>query len=151
MIEMRRARPDEADRLTAIMRASSAYDGDYYVMVKHYAVTPGMIEREEVWVASEFGRILGFYSLVDGPRPELDLMFTVDEAQGRGVGARLFEHMTERARARGFPSVRIVSHPPSVGFYQRMGARLIGAVPSAGHVTWSRPELEYIVRQETID
>jgi hypothetical protein len=32
-----------------------------------------------------------------------------------------------------------------------MGARLIGAVPSAGHVTWSRPELEYIVRQETID
>ena len=148
MIGMRRARPDDADSLTAIMRASRAYGGEYYVMVKRYAVTPEMIANEEVWVAESNGAILGFYCLVDGPRPELDLMFTVDDAQGRGIGKTLFNHMKQRARERGFPSVRIVSHPPSVGFYTRMGARLIGNVPSTGHVTWSRPELELIVPQE---
>jgi GNAT superfamily N-acetyltransferase len=148
MMRMRRARPDEAETLTAIMRASRAYGGEYYIMVKRYAVTPQMIEDEEVWVAEDNGAVLGFYCLLDGPRPELDLMFTVDDAQGRGIGKTLFAHMKERARARRFPSVRIVSHPPSVGFYTRMGARLIGNVPSTGHVTWSRPELELIVPQE---
>jgi GNAT superfamily N-acetyltransferase len=148
MIGMRRARPEDAEVLTAIMRASRAYGGEYYIMVKRYAVSADMIEHEEVWVAEDNGEIVGFYCLVDGPRPELDLMFTVDDAQGRGIGKALFEHMKQRARARRFPSVRIVSHPPSVGFYKRMGARLIGNVPSMGHVTWSRPELELIVPQE---
>ncbi len=148
MIGMRRARAEEADSLTSIMRASRAYGGEYYVMVKRYAVTPHMIQTEEVWVAEEHGEVLGFYCLLDGPRPELDLMFTIDDAQGRGIGKTLFQHMKIRAHARRFPSVRIVSHPPSVGFYTRMGARLIGNVPSTGHVTWSRPELELIVPQE---
>jgi len=148
MITMRRAKPEEADALTAIMRGSSAYRGDYYVMVKRHAVTAQTIEAEEVWVAAEGDVILGFYCLLVGPRPELDLMFTVDKAQGRGVGALLFEHMRDRARALGLLSVRIVSHPPSVGFYTRMGARLIGNVPSMGYVTWTRPELELIIKED---
>lgn len=142
MTRIRRAREEDADALTEIMRASSAYRGEYNVIVKSYAVTPEVIRSEEVWVAEDDGRPLGFYCLLGGIRPELDLMFTVDSEQGKGVGAALFSHMAERAAALGIRCVRIVAHPPSVGFYTRMGAKLVGSVPSFGRVTWARPELE---------
>ena len=37
--------------------------------------------------------------------------------------------------------VKIVSHPPSVGFYKHIGAVETGSKPPAGRVTWARPIL----------
>lgn len=109
-------------------------------------LTAARIERHECHVAREAGgRVVGYYSLVcDGATPELDLLFVDDAAQGRGVGALLFAHMRQRARALGVACVRIVSHPPSEPFYLRMGATRTGEQPPRGRVTWSRPVLELI-------
>ncbi len=124
------------------MLASSAYQGDYARILKNYRITPEQVSRDLIYLAESSGAVLGFYSLTLGAEPELDLMFVSDAAQGTGMGRQLFEHMRDEARQRGIPAVMVISHPPSVGFYRRMGAELIGVKPpSPPRVTWERPIL----------
>jgi hypothetical protein len=54
--------------------------------------------------------------------------------------------MQAEAARLGIASVRIVSHPPAVGFYERMGASRVGVRPPSGRITWCRPVLELVTR-----
>jgi len=147
-VRIRRAFAADADTLTALTHASSAYDGPYRAIIHGYVVTPAQVERDEMHVALDGdGRVLGYYSLVLDPAgdAELDLLFVDDAAQGRGLGALLFAHMRDRAIARGVSRVRIVSHPPAEAFYLRMGALRAGEQAPRGRVTWTRPLLELAV------
>ncbi len=141
-MRIRRATARDAKRLTALVRRSRAYEGPYAPMIAGYRVGPDYIATHPVFVAlGEDDVVLGFYALVLTP-PELDLMFVADSAQGRGIGRLLVEHMAGEARSAGIPAVRVVSHPPSEGFYRSVGARRTGTVranPPA--VMWDRPEL----------
>ena len=123
------------------MHASAAYGGAYASILEGYAVSPAQIDNDLFHVAEHDGSIAGFYSLTLAGEPELDLMFVADRAQGSGLGAVLFQHMRIEARRRGIAAVRIVSHPPSVGFYQKMGATIIGTSPPTPRATWERPIL----------
>ncbi|MFF0742161.1 GNAT family N-acetyltransferase [Streptomyces sp. NPDC004111] len=142
-IVVRRATARDARRLTRIVRHSRAYKAPYESMVAGYRVGPDYIEAHEVHVAVATGddTVLGFYALLLDP-PELDLLFVADTAQGLGIGRRLITHLKGRARAAGIDAVRVVSHPPSEGFYRSVGAHRTGTVranPPA--VRWDRPEL----------
>ncbi|WP_206796471.1 GNAT family N-acetyltransferase [Amycolatopsis sp. MtRt-6] len=142
-IEIRRATPGQAGTLTALMHASSAYQGEYASILDGYAIAPGYVEANPTFVATRDGEILGFYALLEA---ELDLLFVADRAQGLGIGARLVAHMLAEARERGLDSVRVVSHPPALAFYVRMGARRTGTIPAAPpKVRWDRPELRFDV------
>lgn len=144
-IEILRATTRQADALTALMLASSAYQGDYASILDGYAVTPGYVESNPTFVAMSGEILLGFYALREDP-PELDILFVADAAQGLGLGARLVTHMLEEARARRMRSVRVVSHPPALAFYLRMGARRTGTIPPVPpKVRWDRPELRFDV------
>jgi GNAT superfamily N-acetyltransferase len=141
-ITIRRAVAADAAALSALMHASSAYRGTYAAILQGYAVTPAQVERDIVFAGCGSGRVLGFYSLANlDTEPELDLMFVADAAQGSGVGALLFNHMRDTARALGVGQVKIVSHPPAEKFYLRMGAQRVGSIAPAGRVTWTRPLL----------
>ncbi|MEV4502734.1 GNAT family N-acetyltransferase [Streptomyces klenkii] len=142
---IRRATAADATHLTQLVRGSGAYRGGYAAMVADYEVTAEYVAAHEVYVAEGTdGRLLGFYALLLGPPAELDLMFVADDAQGLGVGRRLATHMRERARAAGLASVRVVSHPPSEGFYRSVGAVRVGTVPATlPAITWERPELRF--------
>lgn len=152
-ITIRRAVARDAKRLTRIVRGSSAYQGEYAGAVAGYRVGPDYIEAHRVFVAvstdeDEGGRVLGFYSLVLAP-PELDLLFVADEAQGRGIGRRLIEHMKNEARAAGLDRLKVVSHHPAEDFYHRVGAVRTGTVlanPPA--VPWDRAEFEFRIPSE---
>ncbi|GAA2358872.1 GNAT family N-acetyltransferase [Streptomyces carpaticus] len=145
-ITIRRALARDAERLTALIQESSAYRGAYASIISGYRVGPEYIERHEVFMAVDAsGHLLGFYALVVDP-PELDLAFVADEAQGRGVGRLLITHMTGRAAEAGLTEVRVVSHPPSEGFYRSLGAQRVGTVaPSPPKITWERPELRFTI------
>jgi len=142
LLNISRATTADADALSALMRSSSAYSGRFAAMVSAYVVSPAQIAQDEIFVAQVHGELVGFYSLVLGEAAELDLMFVADAAQGRGVGNALFQHMRERAKALGAKHVRIISHPPSLRFYERMGAQHVGVKLAAGNVTWARPILQ---------
>lgn len=145
MIAIRRATAADHAAINAIVQNSSAYQGAYRPMLDGYEVTARQIVEEETWLAedglAEEGDVLGFYSLLLGEAPELDLMFVADAAQGRGVGRLLFDHMRALAASRGAASVKIVSHPPALNFYRRMGAIEVGLAYPLGNVTWARPVL----------
>ena len=127
------------------MKSARAYQGAYGVILENYALGEEQLQRDQVFLAEAGGEILGLYSLIVEREPELDLMFVADAAQGRGLGKILFDHMRETARAHAIASVLIVSHPPSVGFYERMGAVREGTKPPSGRVTWQRPVLRLAV------
>lgn len=131
----------DADALTALMKASSAYSGQYALLLDGYRVSEEQIARDHFAVAEGEGRVLGFYSLTFGEEPELDLLFVADSAQGLGIGRILMGDLITTARARGIAAVKIISHPPSVGFYRRQGAVQIGIKPPSGRAAWERPIL----------
>jgi len=144
-LDLRPARAEDAAELNAIMHSSAAYRGRYALILVGCAVTPAYLTTHPTVVAFAGGRIVGFYSLIPDP-PELDLMFVVDDAQGNGIGRRLIEHLLDTAAREGLRTIRVVSHPPSEGFYRALGARRVGTVGSVQPaVTWTRPELIFDV------
>ena len=140
-VEIRRARPADLPAVDAVMRGVSAYHGDYAPMLDGYALKPEQFDEDLVFLAEDAGRVLGFYSLVTTGEPELDLMFVDESTQGTGLGARLFRHMADQARALGLDAVKIIANPPAEGFYRRMGAERIGTRRPKGRVTWTQPIL----------
>ncbi|MDT7804588.1 MAG: hypothetical protein QOI78_8021 [Actinomycetota bacterium] len=152
MVDIVRATGSQAASFTALMHASSAYQGEYASILDGYAVTPAYVETNPTFAAMAGEELLGFYALLDEP-PELDILFVADTAQGLGLGGRLVTHMFTEARSRGIRTVRVVSHPPALGFYLRMGARRTGTIPPRPpKITWARPEVVFTVPhlQETL-
>lgn len=145
MITIRPAVPDDAEALTDLMHGSAAYSGKYASILDGYAVKPSQIERDVFYIAERDRTLCGFYSLTLDGEPELDLMFVADGVQGSGLGSMLFRHMMTEARRQGIASIKIVSHPPSVGFYEAMGAVVVGTKPLTAKATWSRPILSLAI------
>lgn len=140
-LHIRRATVADLPAINALVQASSAYQGEYRAMIAPYVVTATQAQRDEMHLGLDPLGLAGFYSLTLGDEPELDLMFVADRVQGTGFGRILFTHLRATARRLGLPRIKIVSHPPSVGFYRRMGAIETGVKPPAGRVTWPRPIL----------
>ena len=143
---VRRATAADVVALNELMQSSRAYDGEYRRMLDGYEIKVDQIERDYFGVVEVDGVVLGFYSLVTVSRPELDLMFVRDNAQGLKLGALLFEDMKLIASGYGIAEVLIISHPPSVGFYERMGAVRTGTKPPSARVTWEQPVLELAIK-----
>ncbi|WP_414941004.1 GNAT family N-acetyltransferase [Amycolatopsis sp. cmx-11-51] len=146
-----RANASDAGRLTTLMHESDAYQGEYARILEGYRITEDYLATHPAFVAHAQREVVGFYSLIEYPA-ELDLLFVADSAQGTGIGAWLVEHMLGQAADLGMSEIRVVSHPPSTGFYERMGARRVGIVsPQPPKITWERPELVFDVKRPPRD
>eukprot|EP01030_Chromulinospumella_sphaerica_P022616 gene22616-22603_t len=141
---IRKAHPEDRATLVALMEASNGYEAPAArAMIAEFTPRWTFTEADEVWLDEEGGEIMGFHQLIpyDGAVWELDLFFTANAAQGKGVGRRLFDQMAERARALGATAVVISSNPQAADFYRRMGAVDVGVSPPVGEITWERPKL----------
>lgn len=142
---IRRAIPADTPALRAMMASSNGYERpEARAMIVAFAGGWSVPDAgHEVWVAEAGDAVVGFYALIPhGPDQELDLFFTGNEAQGTGLGRRLFAHMADRARALGAVLVVINSNPEAAGFYRRMGAVDAGISPPGDGISWERPMLE---------
>jgi GNAT superfamily N-acetyltransferase len=147
VISVRRAIHSDLAALNALIQGSSAYDGKYRAILEGYRVTEAQLDRDQVFVAETAAETAGFYSFVSASsEPELDLLFVSDAAQGMGVGTALIDHLKSFASSLHISVIKIVSHPPALGFYLRVGAKQEGSVPASGRVTWERPLLKLRVR-----
>lgn len=139
---LRDATAADGEQLTAMVRASAAYDGTYRVMVERQTIDATYIRQHPVRVAELDGTPAGFYTLqISGNEAELDFMFVANDKQGLGLGRLLFTDLRQQANARGLTRIHIVAHPPAEPFYRAVGARVVGRTEPAGRVTWSRPVL----------
>ena len=120
--------------LSALALRSKAYwgyDADFMGACRdELTITPAEIAAGAACVLDQ-GRVLGFYRLELQDRIAEVAMFFVDPAAiGQGVGRALWEHLVEQARSLGALRITVASDPHAARFYRRMGARVIGRVPS---------------------
>lgn len=134
-VEIRRAVAADAARLTEIARAAKAFWGypeEWLALWRgDLTFTPAYIGEAHVFAAVSGDRIVGVYALVgESDRMEIDHLWVDPDAMGRGIGRVLVAHAAEQARMAGAAVIEIASDPNAVGFYERMGARAVGEVPS---------------------
>ena len=96
------------------------------------AMAVGDVRARRLVGGKENGGIVGFHGVtVDGRGAELEWLFVAPDAIRTGVGRQLYDDARRIAAAAGATSFRIEADPNAVAFYVRIGARLVGEVPSA--------------------
>ncbi|WP_232661985.1 GNAT family N-acetyltransferase [Pseudonocardia sp. TRM90224] len=144
--EIRDAQPHDGPELTALVRESAAYTGEYQAMVARQVVDEAYMAANPTRVCVDGETIVGFASLLVPGRgvageAELDFMFVANDQQRRGIGRILMDDVVALARRTGIRRIHIVSHPPSESFYRAVGAVPAGEIPPSGGTTWARPLL----------
>lgn len=134
-IRIRRARRGDASELTRIAHAAKRFWGYPARLIRLWeadlTVTPEFIAEHQVYCAAREGAVVGFYAVSgeDSTR-ELDHLWVEPNRIRSGIGCLLFSHLLSHLRRLGVARLMIASDPNAVGFYQRLGARRIGAVSS---------------------
>lgn len=152
-IEIRRAEPAEAATLTTIAFAAKRHWGYPEAWIERWAdtltIATDYVRANPTFVALTDARFLGFVALraIDGAM-QLDHLWVLPAAMGRGVGRALFEHAERFARESGAPRLTIEGDPHAEGFYQRMGAIVVGwePAPMEGNPARRLPLLEKRLR-----
>jgi GNAT superfamily N-acetyltransferase len=115
-------------------KASNGYDAETMaIFAPVLVVTPERIARDWVLVATRDDALLGFAGLdpVDADGIAwLEDLFVDPDAQGQGIGTRLWGAVLDHAYALGASELRFDADPHAVAFYERLGATVIGATPS---------------------
>ena len=128
---LRPARIDEAAALSDLAVRSKGhwgYDAAFLERARpELTVLPEDVERLEIRVAEEDGRLLGFSAVdVAGAPAELLALWVDPDAIGTGVGRSLLLDALGTAAEHGAGGLFVESDPNAEGFYLRHGARRLG-------------------------
>jgi GNAT superfamily N-acetyltransferase len=138
-LRVRRARPQEAAALTALILRSKAHWGYADDLLDAWrpelTLTPEVIARDPVFCAEEVdsGAVVGVLHLARQSAEEvcLDHLFIEPTAMGCGAGALLWRRAVAQAAASGARTITLDADPNARAFYERMGAVDIGWTESA--------------------
>ena len=128
-MEIRRARDDEVETLTRLFIRSRNAMGDYLPHVPDEAAVPiaaRMREHEELWVAEEGGRLLGFLGIEQSTKlraPVLEKLYVEPTEQNRGVGTALLEKAKELRPEELY--LWVFQKNPARRLYERHGFELV--------------------------
>ena len=84
-------------------------------------------ERHETWVAEDDGHVIGFAQVIPY---RLENLYVDPDAQGRGVGTALLDHV-KHACPNGFELWVFQENEGARRFYERHGCRLVAVAPRA--------------------
>ena len=131
-IELRPARPDEAEHLSEIARLAKARWGYPATQIESWreaflTVTADFIAAHWVWAATDSSdRAIAFAALERAAAGDvLEHLWVLPAYMRMGLGRRLFQRVATES-----PAFTFTSDPNADGFYRRMGAREIGKVVS---------------------
>ncbi len=133
-IRIRRAHPEDAERLTAIALASKRHwnypDEWIEAWRDDLTFTAAFVSEHAVYVAVDAnGSAIACYALVsEGEGFRLEHVWVDPPHIGRGLGRTLFDHAMGMTQAAGATHVLIDSDPNAEPFYLRMGARRMGTI-----------------------
>jgi ADP-ribose pyrophosphatase YjhB (NUDIX family) len=136
MPRIRRARPSEADELSSLAERSKAhwgYDAEFMERARvELSLGADAIAEHDVWVLEDAGGgdVVGWHRVIHGEPAILEDLWLDPSAIGSGHGRRLWEHAVSVARAGGASVMELDADPNAVGFYERMGAQVVGETPS---------------------
>ena len=123
---IRPAEPGDADRLREVAAAAKGQWGYDEELVRSWAA--GILLEGEIEVAEEDGAVAGWSALLPGEGGVyvLEDLWVAPPWMGRGVGAELFRRAAARARDLGASALELGADPNAVGFYEKVGARVVG-------------------------
>ncbi len=135
-LEIRPARQEEAEVITDLVMRSKAhwgYDDEFMELARpELTVTPEWLASVPTWVAVRDDQLVGMFGLgVEAEKADVEHFFVLPTAIGTGVGRQLWDRLVAEAERTTATHVMIDADPNAEGFYLAMGARRIGAVPSA--------------------
>ena len=94
------------------------------------------LQQDEAWVVLVDDALAGFYRLSRAnDRFEIEEFHLEPPMIGRGIGRRMFQHATERARAAGGRWLVWSTDSNALGFYLLMGGVITGTSRRASSVT----------------
>jgi GNAT superfamily N-acetyltransferase len=109
-------------------------------------ITPESISENHVYVLEKDSAIAGFFCLIMGNgRKELDFFFVEPGFIGKGYGKALWEGFLEIAGKVGGGEIKIIADPNAVGFYEKMGAIIVGEYTSTLFENRKLPLMKVIV------
>jgi putative acetyltransferase len=131
---IRRATPEDAPALADIhVRARSesmSYLPDTHSPEEVLAwITEIMPQHEEVWVAEDEGRVIGFFALSEDL---LYHLYVYPELQGQGAGSALLEVVKE-LRPDGFRLWVFQRNTQAREFYEHRGMRVVELTDGSGN------------------
>lgn len=131
MIEIARAVPADAERLTEITIAGKRHWNYPERWIELWRPTMNIsadyIAAHETWMCVLNDRPIAYYSLIENEEGLwLDNLWVLPEFIGKGLGRQLFEHALEQSRSRGALKLNIEADPNAESFYERMGAKRVG-------------------------
>lgn len=132
---IRRALPADSETLTAIAHAAKAHWGYPAAWLELWrddlTVGPTFVAERLTLCADVAGATVGFAAVAqDESGWELEHLWVLPAYMGQGVGRELLTAILDGLRTLGVESLRIASDPHAVGFYERLGARVVGEVDS---------------------
>lgn len=135
MVEVRRAKPEEAEILTDIAVKSEEYWGYDSAFMESfkvlYKVTGEFIEENLTFIIEEGEKHIGFYSiLISDKETSLEYFYIEPEFIGQGYGKLLWAHMVNTCKMEGIDELVLVTSPQAKDFYIKMGATQTGEVES---------------------
>jgi GNAT superfamily N-acetyltransferase len=130
-LEIRRASPDQAETLTRIAVAAKRHwnypDRWIQIWSPLLTISPEFIETHDAYVAYVGGEPVGVCAIsVEEEKASVEHLWVLPDFVGKGIGKALFEHMISRCRDLGVQVLEIESDPNAQGFYERMGAKVVG-------------------------
>lgn len=89
--------------------------------------------------------VIGFFAIVKGDSDELDHLWLLPKAIGKGYGNLVFEQILSECKALNIIEFYIISDPDAEGFYLKKGALKVGEVYSESQKRML-PKLKFTVR-----
>lgn len=128
---IRPARPDEADRLTAIAHAAKRHWGYPETWIQRWretlTITPDYIARHRTFVLEQDSLAVAFGSVIlQNGDAVLDHLWVPPESMKHGFGRALFAHVENAARTAGAGLLKVTADPHAEDFYRKMGLITVG-------------------------
>lgn len=140
-MEIRIAKPEDAEQLLEVIKNADAYDsiifqlGDSNLNAQH--IVEWMTENEDsmtIFVAEADGHIIGYLQVKRGVLDSTKHCGTIavgvhSNARGTGVGTMLFEHMHQWAREHGFHRLELMvltNNVKGIFLFRKMGYKIEG-------------------------
>jgi GNAT superfamily N-acetyltransferase len=154
VIRLRDIRPDELSSLSELCLRSKAlwgYDDAFMRACRNeLTLRPDELHTSYLQVAERDAVAVGLAQIkVVGRDADLMKLFVEPDLLGAGIGRLLFGWATARARHLNAVAMSIEADPGAVPFYERMGARQVGFVPSQSIAGRMLPYLQLELENET--
>ncbi|MEI5905961.1 GNAT family N-acetyltransferase [Bacillus spongiae] len=133
-MNLRDALREDAERISSIAIRSKAhweYSKEFIQACRQdLTIDENYIQNHNVFVLEEKEEIVGFFTFIRGEMDRLDFLYIDPKYIGKGFGRITWEHVIQKAQEMGVKSFTIDSDPNAKAFYEKMGAKQIGEIPS---------------------